>query len=330
MTIPGSTIAGLGVSLPSEEVTSGELAARLELPAGWIESRTGIASRRIAAPQESTSTLGTAAAFAAIADAGVSVADVGLVICATVTPDHTFPASACTIQAALGIDAPAFDLNAGCSGFLFALAQADAAIRADVTDCVVVVGAEVLSRITDPEDRKTAILFGDGAGAACVVRSETPRLGPFELFSDGSRPELLFTSKKTGLIHMEGREVYRAAVDSMAKSVGLLLSRSEVRPNDVDVLVAHQANQRIIDAVAARLGLERATVFSNISRYGNTSAASIPIALFDARAEGLLHDDGVIVLTAFGAGFTWGATLLRWTGAAQTDRVHAMRGTTDA
>lgn len=320
-----SAIGGLGVALPLEALTNADLAAHLDVTEDWIESRTGIRSRRIAAAHETTSTLGTAAASAAIGDTGISVRDVDLLICATVTPDHRFPATACAIQAALGIDAPAFDLNAGCSGFLFALAQADAAIRAQAADNVVVIGAEVLSRITDRSDRKTAILFGDGAGAAVVLKSETPRLGPVELFSDGRRPELLYVSNTTGMIHMEGREVYRAAVDSMAKSVGDLLASCGVAPSDVDLLVAHQANQRILDAVATRLGLDPAIAFSNISRFGNTSAASIPLALFEARAEGLLHDDDLVVLTAFGAGFTWGAALVRWGTGRSDDRLTPLR-----
>jgi 3-oxoacyl-[acyl-carrier-protein] synthase-3 len=248
-----------------------------------------------------------------LSDAGVDVGEVDLVICATVTPDTRFPATACAIQAALGIAAPAYDLNAGCSGWLYALAQADACVRSGSASCVLVVGTDVLSRLTDYTDPKTAILFGDGAGTAIVRRTEAAtRVGPFELFADGSRPELLYVSNDTGLIHMEGREVYRAAVDSMAKSVGTLLEHCGTAAADIDLLIAHQANQRILDAVARRLGIEESVAFSNIARYGNTSAASIPIAMIEARDQGRLTEDALVVLAAFGAGFTWGAGLVRW------------------
>lgn len=309
----GSTIAGLGVALASEQLTNAELGVGLGVTEDWIFSRTGIHSRRVAGPQESATTLGTAAAFAAIADCDVAVDDVDSVICATVTPDYRFPAAACEIQAALGISGPAFDLNAGCSGFLVALAQADALIRAGSAQAVLVVGTDVLSRLTDYHDRGTAILFGDGAGAAIVRRSETGTwLGPFDLFSDGSRPDLLYVDPVTNLIHMKGREVYRAAVEAMSKSIGELIDRCGMSPCDVDLVVAHQANQRILDAVADRVGVPRSLAFSNVAYCGNTSAASMPIALFDARAEGRLKDGDLVVLTAFGAGFTWGAGLLRW------------------
>ncbi|MDQ3956512.1 MAG: ketoacyl-ACP synthase III [Actinomycetota bacterium] len=327
----GTAISGVGIALPDAELTSAEIAARLDLPAGWIESRTGITSRRMASPDDTATSLGARASRHALADAGVSPADVDTVICATITPQWRFPATACLIQAALGARAAAFDLNAGCSGFLFALAQADATVRAGAANRVLVVGSEVMSRIIDYNDPQTAILFGDGAGAVVVERTEEAALlGPFRLFSDGSRPEILYLPDETGVIHMEGREVYRAAVDAMSGSVTELMAVAGMSCDAIDLLIAHQANQRILDAVAARVGLDASAAFSNIARYGNTSAASIPIALFEARAQGLLKEGDRLVLTAFGAGLTWGAGLVPWTAATSGRRGGAALETADA
>ena len=315
-----STITGLGVALPEAALSNEDLAPRLGLSEEWIQSRTGIESRRIASSEETAASLGARAAVNALSDAGASPADVDMIICATVTPQWVLPATACAIQAEIGSDGAAFDLNAGCSGFIYALAQADALIRAGAAKRVVVIGSEVMSRITDYDDPKTAILFGDGAGAVVVEGSEgSAALGPFRLFSDGTRPKLLYVPSDTRLIRMEGREVYRAAVNAMARSVTDLLAAMGMAPSDVDLLVAHQANQRILDAVVARAGLDESRAYSNIARYGNTSSASIPIALFEARLEGRLREGDSVVLTAFGAGFTWGAGLVRW-GAALSDQ----------
>lgn len=314
-----STITGVGVAVPEAELSNEDLASQLGLSEEWIESRTGIRSRRIASPEDTAASLGARAAIGALGDAGTAPADVDMIICATVTSQWLFPATACAIQAAIGSPAAAFDLNAGCSGFLYALAQADALIRAGAARRVVVVGSEVLSRITDYDDPKTAILFGDGAGAVVVEASQgSAPLGPFRLFADGARPELLYVPDESRLIHMNGREVYRAAVDAMGRAVTDLLATAGMRFSDVDLLVAHQANQRILDAVVARIGLDEASAYSNIARYGNTSSASIPIALFEARLEGRLREGDSVVLTAFGAGFTWGAGLVRW-GTAPSD-----------
>lgn len=322
----GARIAGLGVALPPRVVWNAELAPRLGLTEEWIVERTGIQSRHVADEDETTSRLGAQAAQAALQDAGVDAGDVDLVVCATVTPDWRFPAAASLIQDALGLRAAAFDLNAGCSGFLYALAQADAAVRSGAATTALVVGAEILSRITDYGDPKSAALFGDGAGAAVVTRAEAPHLGPFSLYSDGSRPELLFVPNETGLISMQGREVYRAAVDGMARSVQALLDGSGISPADVKLVVAHQANQRILNAVGSRLGLGDGVVFSNIATCGNTSAASIPLALHDARSANKMQDGDLVVLTAFGAGFTWGAGLVRWTAASSTSRDVSLAG----
>lgn len=309
----GSRISAVGTALPERELTNAELAPTIGHNEAWIEERTGIRSRRIAGDTDTAATLGTSAAARALDAAGLTGTDIDLIICATVTPQHRFPATACSIQSALGSRAAAFDLNAGCSGFLFALAQADASIRAGAARRCLVVGAEVMSRITDYGDPKTAILFGDGAGAAVVEAcGDDDALGPFRLFSEGSRPELLFVDPLTSTIRMQGREVYRAAVTAMVDSVSRVLSETRTQPADIGLVIAHQANRRILEAVAVRLGFPPAKMFTNIDRYGNTSSASIPIALAEAEATGALTDGDLIVLTAFGAGFVWGAGLARW------------------
>ncbi|MDQ3878159.1 MAG: ketoacyl-ACP synthase III [Actinomycetota bacterium] len=308
----GARLLSLGTAIPSGVVTSPELEVRLGLTAGWIAERTGIAARHVAAPDETASSLGIAAARRALHACDLDATDIDLVITATVTPDWTFPATACLIASAVGSKAPAFDVNAGCAGFLFALAQADASIKSGQADHVLVVGTEVLSRITDPDDAKTAILFGDGAGAAVVGKSDTQAIGPFELFSDGNAPELLFVDRATDKIRMNGREVYRRAVVGMADAIGRALDASGTSPEDVDLVVAHQANARILEAVRERLDVPPQKMFSNIDRYGNTSAASIPIALAEAEAAGALSEGDLVVLAAFGAGFSWGATMVRW------------------
>lgn len=277
----------------------------------WIVSRTGISSRRIATGTEDAASLGVTASLRALTDAGLGVADIDTIVCATITASRRFPATACSIGAALGSTAPAWDLNAGCAGFLFALAQADALVRAGSARRVLVVGTDVMSKITDQADPKTAILFGDAAGAVVVEVSDGAALGPFELHSDGARPELLYTDQ-LDLIRMHGREVYRAAVEGMSSAVTSLLATTGLSGSDIDLVVAHQANRRILDAVTRRLGLDDSQVLCNIQHHGNTSAASIPLALFDAREQGRLQHGDKVVVTAFGAGFCWGAGLLLW------------------
>jgi len=310
--VTGSRVAGVGIALPERRVSNSEVAAPLGVDDGWIFERTGIRARRFAAPGDTTSSLGATAAERCLAATAVEPDEIDLTICATITPDVRFPAAACLIQARLGAGGAAYDLNAGCSGFLFALAQADAAVRSGAARKVLVVGAEVLSRITDPSDRSTAILFGDGAGAALVERSEENALGPFSLHSDGSRPELLCVPEEEGVIRMRGREVYRAAVAGMSTAASEVLGAARAVPDDVDLLIAHQANRRILDAVAQRLSLPQDKVFGNIERLGNTSAASIPLALHDAAAGGQLREGDRVLLAAFGAGFCWGAGMMTW------------------
>jgi 3-oxoacyl-[acyl-carrier-protein] synthase-3 len=326
-----SKITGLGIALPEAELTNAELATITGSSEEWIVARTGIHSRRIAAPKETTDHLGRLASFLAIEDARREPGDIDLVICATVTGERAFPSTACLIQQAFGTTVPAFDIGAGCSGFLYGLHLADNAVRSGSADSVLVVGSEVLSRITNRHDPKTGVLFGDGAGAAVVERGAAGSgFESFRLWADGSRPDLLHVDPKTGYIHMEGREVYRAAVDAMASSVDAILTENDVDAANIDLVVAHQANQRILTAVAQRLAIDPSKVYSNISRYGNTSAASIPIALYEARKEGLIKEGSLILLTAFGAGFTWGAGMLRWAPANQRDPVVATAGVLDA
>lgn len=308
----GARITALGMAVPDAELTNAELGARLGVDEAWIFERTGIRTRRIAAVDESAAVLGSLAAERALVDARLDALEIDLIICATITGDRRFPATACLIGASLGTQAPAYDLNAGCSGFLFALAQADAAVRSGSVQNVLVIGSDVMSRITDPHDLKTAILFGDGAGAAIIQPASPAALGPFLLASDGSRPDVL-TLDERDLTRMEGREVYRMAVAKMASSLSSLLTREGIRSSEIDLVIGHQANQRILTAVAERMALDEATMYSNISRWGNTSAASIPLALYEAQRQGAMQIGDRVALAAFGAGFCWGAGLLEWT-----------------
>lgn len=309
----GSMIAGCGVGMPDGELDSAELARRLDIEHSWILERTGIGSRRVAGPQQSTSTLAIDACSAALDDAGVRAEDVDLIIVATSSPDDQLPPVAPLVQRAIGAGrAGAFDLNAGCAGFLYAIAVADSMIGSGSARRVLVCGSDVLHRFIDHADKKSCVLFGDGAGA--VLLEGTPgsgRLGPFRLQADGAGAGLLGIPSESRLIKMEGREVYRWAVETMTRSVQDVLGDSELTPDDVTLLVGHQANARILTAVADRLGLLERT-FMNIDRWGNTSAASIPIALAEASDAGILQEDDVVVLTAFGSGFVWGSGVVRW------------------
>jgi 3-oxoacyl-[acyl-carrier-protein] synthase III len=310
----GTAIVGWGTALPQREVTNEELAERLDVSAEWIFERTGISTRRVAAPEDSAATLATTAARAAIERAEIDAADLDLVLLATSTPVAQMPATASVLQDALGAgNAGAFDLNAACSGFLVALAQATAQVEAGMARNVLVCGADLLSRVLDYSDPRSCVLFGDGAGA--VVLQGTPgatRLGPFRIRSDGSKAGLLHIPPDDGHLRMKGREVYRYAVACMTDSVREVLAAGAITVDDVDLLVAHQANARIIEAVAARLGLEAPKAMLNIHRLGNTSAASIHLALAEAVSTGRLKDDDLVVLAAFGAGFVWGAGVVRW------------------
>lgn len=309
----GSRIAGVGMAVPERHMSSVDLENALGLERGWIRGRTGIESRHLAGPEDTSVSLGTAAARAALTSAGVDGEAVDYVVAATITPDVVIPAVASSLQHALGCDAAgAFDLNAGCAGFLYGLGQADALVRAGAARTVLVVGVDLMSRIVDLSDPKTGILFGDGAGAVVVTSAPESCLGPFFVRSDGSAPELLTAGRDGSKVVMSGREVYRRAVQEMTASVLEVTEGGGIPLGDVDLVVAHQANGRILDAVAERLGLARSKLFTNVARYGNTSAASIPIALAEAHASGDLREGDLAVLTAFGSGFAWGASTARW------------------
>jgi 3-oxoacyl-[acyl-carrier-protein] synthase-3 len=310
----GSAITGLGAALPERILDNAELAERLDVTEEWILGRTGIQERRIAEPDQTSATLATDAAGVALKGAEVDASDLDYVLVATCTPDYQLPSTAALVGARLGASGvAAFDINAACSGFLYGLSQASALIDAGLARRVLVCGADVLSRVTDYTDPKSSVLFGDGAGAAVVERVEgKSRIGPFRLHADGTQPELLYIPPETGVIHMEGREVYKRAVEGMSTSVRKILLTAGITADDVDLLVAHQANARILRAVGERLGFPTEKLMTNIARVGNTSGASIPLALADAVSAGRLKDGDIVVLTAFGAGFTWGAGVVRW------------------
>lgn len=309
-----ATITGWGTALPTRTLDNAELAARLEISEEWIFQRTGIRSRRIVSGAETTSTLAAAASSMALARSGIAPDDIDLVIVATATGDHHLPATASLVQAALGCsNAGAFDLNAGCAGFLYALAQGTAMIESGSFRRVVVCGADVLSRMTDYSDPKSCILFGDGAGAVVLERSDKGMgLGPFLLRSDGSAPELLWIPRDEALIRMNGREVFRHAVEAMTSALKEILDQAHLNVSDLDLVIVHQANGRIVEAVADRLGLGHESVVVNIESVGNTSAASIPLALAEAVEQGRLRPGATVALAAFGAGFAWGAGILHW------------------
>lgn len=309
-----AAITGWGSALPIASLDNAELEARFDMSEDWIFQRTGIRSRGVVSEGETTSSLAFDACRAALARAEVAPEDIDLVIVATATPDFQLPATASIVQARLGCsNAGAFDLNAACSGFLFALAQANALVESGTCRRVLVCGAEALSRIVDYSDRGSCILFGDGAGAVVVERTSSGgALGPFVMRSDGSEPELLYVRPEERLIRMDGREVYRRAVEGMTQVLTEVLTRGGVGLDDIDHVVAHQANARIVEAVAARLGLDPAKLVMNIENIGNTSAASIPLALAGAADQGRFASGDTIALAAFGAGFAWGAGLLAW------------------
>jgi 3-oxoacyl-[acyl-carrier-protein] synthase III len=327
----GAVVRSWGFSLPEQQLDNAELAARVGVSEEWIYERTGIRSRRIAGEGESTASLATLAGTDALERAQLRPEEIDLVIVATATADQQLPGAAPLVQAALGAtNAGAFDVGAGCAGFLYGLSVASALVGAGTTRRVLVCGADALSRVTDYSDARSCILFGDGAGAAVVEATEgSGQVGPFLLHSDGSATNLLHIDRDTGLIQMEGRQVYRRAVQAMTESVREIVATAGISLDEVRLLVAHQANARILEAVASQLGLDERRVLTNIVRYGNTSAASIPIAIAEAAQQNVLEDGDIVVLTAFGAGFVWGAGMLRWSTRAQdrqTSRVAEVAG----
>ncbi|MGA8755295.1 MAG: beta-ketoacyl-ACP synthase III [Stellaceae bacterium] len=319
-----SQVIGCGGYLPDRIVTNDELAARLDTSDEWIRQRTGISERRVAADGEMTSDLAVCAAQRALADAGMSGGDLDLIVLATATPDNTFPATATKVQARLGMHyGAAFDVQAVCAGFIFAMAAADNALRLGQARTALVIGAETFSRILDWQDRGTCVLFGDGAGALAL--KATDDLGPrgrgilsTHLHSDGRQYDILYvdggpsSTGHTGCLRMEGREVFRHAVQHLSEVVDETLAANNLGAADIDWLVPHQANGRIIDSVARKLGLAPEKIVSTIDRHANTSAASIPLALATAVGDGRIQPGHLVLMEALGGGLSWGASLVRW------------------
>jgi 3-oxoacyl-[acyl-carrier-protein] synthase-3 len=321
-----SVILGTGSALPARRVSNAELAESVDTSDEWITERTGIKFRHIAAPEETTSTLAIGAARAALDAAGLTGLDIDLIVLATATPDHTFPATATKVQAAIGMTGGiAFDVAAVCSGFLYALSVADSMLRTGMARKALVIGAETFSRILDWEDRGTCVLFGDGAGAI-VLGLETAAAGDTaargilttELHSDGRHHDLLYvdggpsTTGTVGKVRMKGREVFRHAVVNLAEVMEQVLHRLGLTSADIDWVVPHQANARILDATARKLNLPPEKVVVTVDQHANTSAASVPLALDTAVRDGRIQRGDLLVLEAMGGGLTWGAAVIRY------------------
>ncbi len=316
-----SLIVGTGAALPPRRVTNAELAERIETSHEWIVERTGIEARHIAGDGETTATLATEAARKALAAAGIDATQIGLIVLATATPDQTFPASATRVQTALGIDdCIAFDVQAVCTGFLYALSIADNMLKGGMADHALVIGSETFSRILDWEDRATCVLFGDGAGAVVLAGRDTADGGILasRLHADGRHNDLLYvdggvsTTGTVGKLRMKGKEVFRHAVVNLAAVLGEVLEAAGHRIEEIDWVVPHQANKRILDATAKKLGLDPARVVITVDQHANTSAASVPLALDVAVRDGRIKQGDLIVLEAMGGGFTWGAAVIRY------------------
>jgi 3-oxoacyl-[acyl-carrier-protein] synthase-3 len=318
------TITGLGCNVPDQVVTNDDLAKRVDTNDEWIVSRTGIRERRFASDDEALTDVALPAARRALADAGVDAADLDLIIVATVTPDMTFPASAATMADALGAhDAAAFDLSAGCTGFMYAVAQGYGMIASGLVERALVVGGDVLSKLMDWNDRSTLVLFGDGAGAVVLERARNGNGGflGFELGAEGAGGVHLwhpgsgsrrFPDDET-FLRMNGREVFKFATRVLVASAEKVLAECGKTVEDVDLYVPHQANVRIIDHATKKLGFPAEKVVINVDRYGNTSSGSIPLALAEAAAGGRLKPGELVLMTGMGAGLTWGSALIEWT-----------------
>lgn len=328
-----SIIAGIGSYVPDRVLTNADLERMVDTSDEWITTRTGIRERRIAADDQATSDLALAAASAALADAGMDAAELDLVLVATATPDMFFPATACLVQHRLGaVNAAAFDLSAACSGFIYGAHTADSFIRTGTYKNVLLVGAETMSRVTDWNDRTTCVLFGDGAGAVVMKAAEgDPQSGDAgvivsRIFSDGAAwdyicvpgggsripPSEGLLASGDQFLKMRGNETFKVAVRNMERAAREVLDEAGLKPDDLALVVPHQANIRILNAVGERLGLSENQLMQNLEVYGNTSAASVPLALDEAVKAGRVASGDLVLLLAFGSGLTWGSALIRW------------------
>lgn len=325
MTIRRSTVAGIGHALPKRVVTNAELAAKIDTSDEWIVERTGIRQRYIAGEGETTATLASQAADRALSHAGLKASDIDLIVLATATPDYTFPATATQVQAALGItQGAAFDVQAVCSGFVYATSIADKFLQSGSHQRALVIGSETFSRILDWNDRTTCVLFGDGAGAIILEAQDAPGaltdrgILTTHLRADGRHKDKLFVdggpsaTMTTGHLRMEGKEVFRHAVTFLAETIEESFRATGLTADDIDWFVPHQANRRIIDATAKKLGMGTEKIVFTVDRHGNTSAASIPLALATAVADGRIQKGQLVLIEAMGGGFTWGSALIRW------------------
>jgi len=331
--VHGVRIAGIGSYAPAGVLTNQDLERLVETSDEWIVQRTGMRRRHIAAPEQATSDIAVPAALAALDAAGMDPKDIDVIIVATATPDYLFPATACLVGNRLGLaGTPAFDIAIACSGFVYSMTTAASLIRGGLYKTALVIGAETLSKIVDYSDRATCVLFGDGAGAAVLERSDENCFLGASLGADGADPTVLylpgggsrtpysslngqFNAQRLGFVHMQGQSVFKVAVNMMAASTTAALAQAGLSSDDVDFIVPHQANSRIIDATVKMLKLPPEKCIVNIEEYGNTSSASIPLALADAVKAGRVKDGNIVVLVAFGGGLSWGATVWRWSGA---------------
>jgi 3-oxoacyl-[acyl-carrier-protein] synthase-3 len=322
---PPVTITGIGAYVPDRVLTNDELSTLVDTNNEWIMERTGIRERRIAAPEQALTDLAIPAARTALAQAGVEAKDLDLLVCATVTPDMMFPTSSALLADMLGAtNAAAYDLLAGCTGFMYALAQAYGMIAAGLAERALVVGGDVLSRILDWTDRSTLVLFGDGAGAVVLEKVDKRGFLGFELGADGgggvhlslpgSGSRHIEDATGNGFVHMNGREVFKFATRVLVSSAQAVLERCGATVADVDVYIPHQANVRIMEYAVEKLGIPRDRMVVNVDRYGNTSSGSIPLALAEAQTEGRLKEGDLVLMTGMGAGLTWGSALMEWTG----------------
>jgi 3-oxoacyl-[acyl-carrier-protein] synthase-3 len=320
-----SKVVGCGAYLPTTVLTNAELAKRVDTSDEWIRERTGIRQRHIALPTEKTSDFALGAARAALTDAGIDAGELDMIICATTTPDESFPATATVVQARLGMaHGAAFDLQAVCSGFIYGMAVADSLIRTGAARTILLIGAETMSRLLDWNDRTTCVLFGDGAGAVVLQAHEGVGTNDDQgvlntrIFSDGRLHDMLYadggvsSTQDAGKLRMQGKDVFKHAVTNIAAAITASAEAAQIPLDQIDWFVPHQANQRILDGTAKKLGIDAAKVISTVALHGNTSAASVPLALVTAVRDGRIKRGDLVLLEAMGGGFTWGAALLRW------------------